>query len=41
MRIFDAGEIVRDGRLSIGEFIKGNTSFHLEIHFEQLKSLQS
>jgi hypothetical protein len=41
VRITDAGEVVRDGPIPIGEFIRGNTSFHLDIHLEQLKSLKS
>jgi hypothetical protein len=41
VRIVDNGDVVRDGPLAIGEFIKGNASFHLNIHLEQLISLQS
>jgi hypothetical protein len=41
VRIFDAGIVVRDGPIPIGEFIKGNASFHLRIHLEQLNSMLS
>jgi uncharacterized protein YciI len=38
--IRDHGEIVRDGPLTIGAFIEGNASFHLDLHHDQLKSLE-
>ena len=41
VRIVDNGDVVRDSPVAIGEFIKGNASFHLNIHLEQLTSLQS
>jgi uncharacterized protein len=37
--IRDHSEIVRDGPLTIGAFIEGNASFHLDLHHDQLKSL--
>jgi uncharacterized protein YciI len=38
--IRDHGEIVRDGPLTIGAFIEGNASFHLDLHHDQLKALE-
>lgn len=38
--IRDGGDIVRDGPIPIGSFIEGNASFHLDLHFEQLKALR-
>jgi uncharacterized protein YciI len=38
--IRDHGEIVQDGPLTIGAFIEGNVGFHLELHHDQLKSLE-
>jgi uncharacterized protein len=38
--IRDHGEIVRDGPLTIGAFIDGNASFHLDLHHDQLKALE-
>ena len=38
--IRDHGEIVRDGPLTIGALIDGNASFHLDLHHDQLKSLE-
>ena len=38
--IRDHGEIVSDGPRTIGAFIDGNASFHLELHHEQLKALR-
>jgi len=39
-RILDGGEVVNDGPIPIGRFIDGNASFHLDLHFEQLKALR-
>jgi hypothetical protein len=39
--IRDGGEIVNDEPIPIGRFIEGNASFHLDLHFEQLKALRS
>jgi phytoene/squalene synthetase len=39
--IRDGGNIVNDGAIPIGRFIEGNASFHLDLHFEQLKALRS
>jgi hypothetical protein len=38
-QIFDAGFLVRDGAFPIRDFIEGNASFHLQIHFDQLMAL--
>jgi hypothetical protein len=38
--IRDGGDIVRDGPIPIGSFIEGNASFHLDLHFEQLRALR-
>jgi uncharacterized protein YciI len=38
--IRDHGQIVRDGPMTIGAFIDGNASFHLDLHLEQLKALE-
>src|SRR3984885_5704895 len=38
--IRDHGQIVRDGPMTIGAFIEGNVSFHLDLHLEQLKALE-
>jgi uncharacterized protein YciI len=38
--IADHGQTVRDGPMSIGDLIEGNASFHLEMHYEQLRALQ-
>jgi uncharacterized protein YciI len=38
--IRDHGEIVRDGPMTIGAFIEGNVGFHLDLHLDQLKSLE-
>lgn len=38
--IRDHGQIVRDGPMTIGAFIEGNASFHLDLHLEQLKALE-
>jgi len=38
--IRDHGQIVRDGPMTIGAFIDGNASFHLELHLAQLKALE-
>lgn len=38
--IRDAGTVVRDGPVPIGEFIDGNASFHLRMHHEQLIALE-
>jgi uncharacterized protein YciI len=38
--IRDHGEIVRNGPVTIGAFIEGNASFHLDLHHDQLKSLE-
>jgi hypothetical protein len=39
-RIFDAGFLVRDGAFPIRDFIEGNATVHLEIHFDQLMALR-
>jgi hypothetical protein len=39
-RIFDAGFLVRDGAFPIRDFIEGNASFHLLIHYDQLMALR-
>ena len=38
--IRDNGEIVQDGPIPIGAFIEGNATFHLNLHLDQLKSLE-
>lgn len=38
--IRDNGEIVQDGPVPIGAFARGNASFHLRLHQEQLKALE-
>jgi uncharacterized protein YciI len=38
--IRDNGQIVQDGPMPIGSFVEGNASFHLDMHLDQLKSLQ-
>lgn len=38
--IRDNGEIVQDGPVPIGAFVEGNASFHLNLHLDQLKSLE-
>lgn len=38
--IRDNGQIVQDGLMPIGMFVEGNASFHLDMHLDQLKSLQ-
>jgi|SRR5271165_1777036 len=38
--IRDNGEIVQDGPIPIGAFIEGNATFHLDLHLNQLKSLE-
>jgi uncharacterized protein len=38
--IRDHGQIVRDGPMTIGAFIEGNVSFHLDLHLDQLKALE-
>jgi hypothetical protein len=40
-KIADGGRIVRDGPIPIRAFIEGNATFHLELHLEQLRALQS
>ncbi len=37
--IRDGGQVVRDAPISIGAFIEGNASFHLDAHAEQLRGL--
>jgi len=37
--IADHGQVVQDGPLGVGELIEGNVTFHLDMHLEQLKSL--
>jgi hypothetical protein len=39
-RIFDAGILVRDGAFPIRDFVEGNASFHLALHFDQLMALR-
>jgi hypothetical protein len=39
-RIFDAGLLVRDGAVPIRDFIEGNATFHLQLHFDQLMALR-
>jgi uncharacterized protein len=38
--IADHGEVVRDGPMTIGDLIEGNASFHLDMHYDQLRALQ-
>lgn len=38
--IRDHGQIVRDAPMTIGSFIDGNASFHLDLHLRQLKALE-
>jgi len=38
--IADQGVTVRDSPMSIGGLIEGNASFHLDMHYEQLRALQ-
>jgi uncharacterized protein YciI len=38
--IRDNGEIVQDGPIPIGAFAEGNATFHLNLHLDQLKSLE-
>jgi uncharacterized protein YciI len=38
--IRDGGVVVRDGPTAIGAFIDGNASFHLRMHYEQLRALE-
>jgi uncharacterized protein len=38
--IRDHGQIVRDGPMPIGDLVEGNATFHLDMHLEQLKSLE-
>ena len=38
--ILDSGNVVNDGPIPIRKFIEGNASFHLDVHFGQLKALQ-
>ena len=38
--ILDSGNVVNDGPIPIRKFIEGNASFHLDMHFGQLKALQ-
>jgi uncharacterized protein YciI len=38
--IADQGVTVTDGPMSIGALIEGNASFHLDMHYEQLRALQ-
>ena len=37
--IRDGGEVVREGAVSIGKFIEGNATFHLDAHHAQLQAL--
>ena len=38
--IRESGEIVQDGPIPIGAFVEGNATFHLNLHLDQLKSLE-
>lgn len=38
--IHDSGTLVQAGPIPIGVFIDGNTTFHLRLHHDQLKSLE-
>jgi hypothetical protein len=38
--IRDADRVVNDGPIPIRNFVEGNASFHLEMHFAQLKALR-
>ncbi len=38
--IADHGVTVRDGPMPIGGLIEGNASFHLDMHYDQLRALQ-
>jgi hypothetical protein len=37
--IIDSGQVVRDKPVAVRSLIEGNASFHLDMHFEQLKAL--
>ena len=39
--IRDGTEVVQDGPIPIGAFIEGNASFHLKLHHEQIKRLET
>ena len=39
--IRDGGTVVQDGPIPIGAFIDGNATFHLRLHYEQLKALEA
>jgi hypothetical protein len=39
-KIADGGHVVRDGPIPIRSFIEGNATFHLQLHLDQLRSLQ-
>jgi hypothetical protein len=38
--ILDSGNVVNDGQIPSRKFIEENASFHLDMHFGQLKALQ-
>jgi uncharacterized protein len=38
--IRDGGAVVQDGPIPIGAFIDGNATFHLRLHYEQIKALE-
>jgi uncharacterized protein len=38
--IRDGGTVVQDGPIPIGDFIEGNVTFHLRLHYEQIKALE-
>ena len=38
--IRDRGTVVQDGPIPIGAFIDGNATFHLQLHYQQIKALE-
>jgi hypothetical protein len=40
-RIADGGRVVRDGPIPVRAFIEGNSTFHLQLHLDQLNELRA
>ena len=40
-RIMHAGSVIRDDPIPVREFIEGNATFHLDMHFAQLMALRA
>ena len=40
-RIMHAGSVIRDDPIPVREFIEGNATFHLDMHFGQLMALRA